>query len=300
LNSLLASAQQAYEELRGLFGSRSLSELKALTEDQRKRAMVLSYNLLRTIERANSLLTEYALDARPHSTPSAALEIFKREIGPREDELRSLFIDLLDLPDLEIDLTAIRAGVSTPIWNIFQTGIDWHARDQDPENPEDDLRAAESIISAAFFNPDDWYRNAQELQPIFGEDAERRVPINVRGRLSELYQSFILANYMAAIALARSIAEYSLVDRASRIGIDPYRTDREGRRRTKRLSVLVDLASAKLPKLASQMEEIVEYGNQILHPERRDKLLLAPSALRAWALRCVNSTRELVLALYLE
>jgi len=53
-------------------------------------------------------------------------------------------------------------------------------------------------------------------------------------------------------------------------------------------------------KFASQMEEIVECANRILHPARRDKLLLAPSALRSQSLRCVNSARDVVLALYIR
>jgi len=299
LNSLLASAKQQYQELRSLFIERTFSDFRDLSDATQRRALALSYNLLRIVERVEAILTAYVLDGRPRSAAAAALQFFKAEISPHEDELRTLLLDLLDLPDMEVNPAELRSATSTPIWNIFQTGIDFHAGNQGQERPNDDFRAAESIIASPFFNPDDWYRNARELQPILGEHAEKRIPINVRGRLSELYWSFILANYMAAIALARSILEYSLVDRASRLGIEPYATDRDGKRRTKRISVLVGIASERLPELSVRMEEIVECANQILHPTRNDKLLLAPSALRAQALRCVNSAREIAVALYL-
>jgi hypothetical protein len=65
LTSLLASSNQAHQELIGLFAGRPLTAPEGLTEDEGKPALVLCFDLLRTIERVNGLLILVPLPIAP-------------------------------------------------------------------------------------------------------------------------------------------------------------------------------------------------------------------------------------------
>jgi hypothetical protein len=172
--------------------------------------------------------------------------------------------------------------------------------DESGEFSEDNLKATERLIYSSFFQPDEWLRNADEIEPVLGDAAEQRIPSNIRIRLKELYRSFILGNYLSTIALARAVLEYALVDRSSSIGINPLSDDPHYPNRTRPLGMLVEDASEKRPELKLDMESIVDAGNKTLHPRKRDKLVLLPGALRDLALTSINSVRGVVVHLYLK
>ena len=141
--------------------------------------------------------------------------------------------------------------------------------------------------------------NADEIEPILGRAAEQRIPGNIRVRLRELYRSFILGNYLAAIALARAILGYALVNRSANIGINPFSDDPHNPNRVRKLGMLVEAASESRPELRLGMESIVDAGNQTLHPKKKDNLVRLPSALRHLALTSIKAVRGVVENLYL-
>jgi hypothetical protein len=133
-----------------------------------------------------------------------------------------------------------------------------------------------------------------------GKAAEQRIPNNIRIRLKELYRSFILGNHLAAIALARAVLEYALVDRSAKIGINPLSDDPRYPNRTRKLGMLVEDASENRPELKLDMKSIVDAGNKTLHPKKKDNLVLLPDALRGLALTSIKAVRRVVENLYLE
>ena len=165
---------------------------------------------------------------------------------------------------------------------------------------EKPLDAAGRLLFSSFFDPDQWMRNSYELHPVSGEGADRLAPSNIRVRVRELYRSFVLGNYLAAIALTRAILEYAIVDNAARLDINPDFTDQSGQMRTRRLRELVEDLSTRLPILRLPMETIIEAGNRTLHPKQKDRLVLLPDSLRDLALDTINAAREVVEQLYLR
>jgi hypothetical protein len=143
--------------------------------------------------------------------------------------------------------------------------------------------------------------NRDELHPVSGENTEQRLPSNIRIRISELYRSFILGNFLAALALSRAILEYALRENCPRLDIDAYRRiGRTSSKRARRLGELVQEVSEKLPVLKLSMETVVEAGNRALHPEKKDKLVLAPDQQHDLALKSVNAIRDVIEKLYLR
>ena len=89
------------------------------------------------------------------------------------------------------------------------------------------------------------------------------IPGNIRIRLKELYRSVILGIYLAAIALARAILEYSLVDRSKILGINAFSDDPRYPNRTRRLRSLVEDVSEKQAELQADMKAILDAGNTV-------------------------------------
>jgi hypothetical protein len=100
---------------------------------------------------------------------------------------------------------------------------------------------------------------------------------------------------MAAIALARSVLEYSILDNAKRLGLDPV--DPDNPRRTKKLGELVGELTLTHPGLDESMNYLVSQGNFVMHPERGNKILSYP-ARKAAALKCVDHIRRVTEELY--
>ena len=245
------------------------------------------------------LLRDATLEATPQSVARGSVRFYRNTLLPRRDALWILYLEFLELPDIEIDLSQVLPAPRTaPVWSILASGLDFWNLDPDAFPPED-LEATDRLLHSSFFQPDEWLRNAEELQPLLGESAGMRIPGNVRVRLREAYRSFILGNYLSAIALARAILEYSLVDRSRKLEIDPSAHDPRHPRRIKALSQIVDDASEKRPHLALHMGRILDAGNDTLHPKPKDKLALLPSAVRKLALSSVESIRTVVEDLYL-
>jgi hypothetical protein len=171
--------------------------------------------------------------------------------------------------------------------------------DDTEEFSEEALNATNRLIYSSFFRPDEWLRNADQIEPVLGVAAEQRIPSNVRIRLKELYRSFILGNYLSAIALSRAILEYALVDRSAKIGINSLSDDPRYPNRTRKLGLLVEDAGEQRPELKLDMESIVDAGNMTLHPKKKDNLVLLPGVLRDYALTSLKAVRGIVEKLYL-
>jgi|GEM_PF-1996044 len=301
LNSRLAECEQIYRRLAGVSPDFSTLDLANIPQERRRFFVTAIYYLLETVGVIEHLLKEVTLDSALQNIAPRSLEFYREKLSPNKERYERLLLELLDLPEVEIDPKEFPPEYeNNPVWNILVSGLDYWEMDESGTFSEDALNATNRFLYSSFFRPDEWLRNADSLEPVLGKAAENKIPGNIRIRLKELYRSFILGNYLAAIALARAILEYSLVDRSTNIGINAYSEDPRHPNRTRRLRSLVDDVSERRPELQEDMEAILDAGNRTLHPKKKDKLAFLPKALHDLAIRSTISARRVVEKLYLD
>lgn len=301
LNSRLAECEQIYKRLEGVGADLATQDLSKIPQDRRRFFATALYELLRAIDAVEHLLKGVSFDGAIQNVASHPLQIYRDVLAPNRKRIERLFVELLGLPDVELDPKEFRPdSEGSPVWNILVSGLDFWEMDDSGVYSKDDLKATDRLIYSSFFRPDEWLRNADELEPILGKAAEQRIPSNIRIRLKELYRSFILSNYLSAIALARAVLEYALIDRSAKIGINPFSDDPRYPNRTRKLGRLVEDVSEKRPELKLDMEAIVDAGNKTLHPKKKDNLALLPRTLHNLALTSVKAVRRVVEDLYLD
>lgn len=167
----------------------------------------------------------------------------------------------------------------------------------------------QQVVKKRYFNPDAWAANEAELHSIFVTRKVDSIVAHVRGRLDEIYDSFVFGNYMSAIALSRCLLEYALKDKKplleSRLAKQGGSLDREIKERTGKsykwtdsrikISHRVKIVALVFPELKKSMEKIRCYGNGIMHPEKR----VFPLA-RIQAKECFDAVSEVIGTLYSE
>jgi hypothetical protein len=130
-------------------------------------------------------------------------------------------------------------------------------------------RAAEILDSKLIqFEPDAWLDRVGNISPVRTSRNGDALPGHVRLRLEELYRAYVFGLWLSVLALSRAILEYSLLDNLFKFKIEPvWPPDRDGRRRGKRLSHLIDEVAEYLPNLKQPMTLLRDYGNEYLHPK---------------------------------
>ncbi len=298
LNSSLAECEQIYRNLENLIHDPSAIDVTELAKEQREIFSGALLYLNDVVESVEELLKQVTLDGAIQNIADRPLRFYREELAPKKAKIEKLLLELLEISVVTIEQNDLRPDSDkTPVWNVLVSGLDFWEADESGVFTVRDIKATNRLVYSPFFRPDEWLKNVDELKPVLGGDAERKIPGSVRVRLKELYQSVILGNYLAAIALARAIMEYALVDKGSRIGI--CTADSRYPERTKRLYLLVEDTSEKLPELKIDMESVLEAGNQTLHPRKKEKLALLPNYVRKLAFDSVESTRQIVEKLYL-
>jgi hypothetical protein len=266
--------------------------LSKIPQERRRFFATAFYDLLRAIDAVAHLLNEVSLDSATQNVAPQPLQLYRDQLAPHRKRLERLLIGLLGFPNVELNPKEFRpVSAGNPVWNMLVSGLDFWEMDESGEFAEDDLKATHRLLYSSFFQPDEWLRNADEIEPVLGEAAEQRIPSNIRIRLKELYRGFILGNHLSAIALARAVLEYALIDRSAKIGINPLSDDPRYPHRTRKLWMLVEDASENRPELKLDMESIVDAGNKTLHPKKKDNLVLLPGTLRDLALTSIRAGR---------
>ena len=301
LNSKLTECEQIYRRLESIVPDFSLAASSMIPVERRRFFTTGLYYLLNTIEDVEHLLRQVMLDGALQNIAPRPLQFYREDFAPNRENCEHLLADLMELHEIELDKKEFPPDYETaPIWNILISGLDFWEMDDSGQFSPKDLKTTETLIYSPFFNPDEWMRNLTELEPILGPAATEKIPSNIRIRVKELYSSFVLGNYLSAVALARAILEYTLVDRATRIGISAYSEDRRYPNRTRRLRELVEDVSKIVPELRPDMETVLDAGNRTLHPKKKDKVVLLPNHLRILAEDSVASVRTIVEKLYLH
>jgi uncharacterized protein DUF4145 len=159
------------------------------------------------------------------------------------------------------------------------------------------LSDKQRLFLLPLFEPDLWLARHREIGPFLLERKTRNVPSHVRRRVREVQNAFVVGNFLAAVALARSILEYALIDRAASLGYEPYESYM-GKRRVNRLGDLVEAASNARPIIGEAMEHVREIGNRVLHPRKDYDVIGFPNLLERDAFDCIRAIREVLVELY--
>jgi hypothetical protein len=301
LNSLLVEAEDIYNTLESAGIDLADLDGSAIPKDKLCFFSMSFYILYDAINGIARLLKRVHLDTAIQNADPERLKFYRDKLLPNRKGLERLIMRLLDLPDTELSSKEMLPfPTGNPVWNVLVSGLDYWEDNYSDEFTKDDIESAERLLYSSFFRPDEWLKNADDIEPIFGKAAENTIPSNVRIRLKELYRSFILGNHLSAIALARAILEYALIDKSAKLGINAFSSDPRYPNRTRKLGMLVEDAAEKRPELEIDMESIVEAGNQTMHPRKGDNLVLLPNALRKLAFTSICSVRRVIEDLYID
>jgi hypothetical protein len=316
INSALAQLRQAFERVRALGDFKSLGE--ALPTGARREALDNDLMQIYVVSRhlREAIQKRVASDSLPVAQLGPELwQFYEKEFLPNEEALHALYFHSLfaelDLSTVIEDLGTTSDGSSgseemaeTPerqvdaafsmgmclVRDKFEDNLPWWGLD------EDGVRKAELIQSASFFTPEEWSRNLADLRPIITDRPLKNHPIHVRVRLVEIGRSFIFGNWLAVLALCRSLLEYALINQATSRGIEAFEVVR-GERRSRRLADLIEEYSERIPELALPMNTINEFGNHVMHPKKSYDVIRFPNIMRSNSLQAIDALRSVLAVL---
>jgi len=176
-----------------------------------------------------------------------------------------------------MDAPSVKSQDGRRLRDTFEKGIAQVA-ELLAENRDSELKAryspeeASEIINSRLiqFNPDAWRGRASHLAPVRVGNINLVLPSHLRLRLQEIYRTYVFGCWISTVSLCRSALEYALLDNGPRLEVDTrWPPDREGRRRDKRLSDLIDDYAQMLPDMAGDLDSLRELGNAYLHPKAK-------------------------------
>ncbi|WP_303293825.1 hypothetical protein [Marinobacter sp. ST-43] len=315
INHLLAFVRQELKEVLKISSLEDL-DLSSLEEGQ---AELIKGKLLR-IDHAARKVRNYLQGGVANSEvplfsgSKSLLTYFENEYQPRADVIRNIAIfgdakgvtleDLLAESGLTLGELSGSSKKSTPILDAFDLATERLEDLLDYDPPEhleymadEELVALKELVSAKFFEPDEWHANMKELKPVVSSRRSDMLPYHVRVRIKEIYRSFIFGNWQSVAAMSRGVVEYALIDRAGSLGYEAYENDRSGKGRPKSLRYLIGHAGEILPHVATDMDAIREYGNEVMHPEKTKKMRTLPLS-RKQAIDCIDRVKRVLEAVY--
>lgn len=315
INHLLAFVRQ---ELNEVLKISSLEDLD-LSSLEKGQAELMKRKLLRIDHAARKVRKELEGEVAKSDVPlfsgsKSLLSFFEREYEPRADVIRNIAVfgdakgitleDLLAESGLTLGDWSGSSQKSTPILDAFDLATERLEDLLDYDPPEhleymadEELVALKELVSAKFFEPDEWHANMKELKPVVSSRRSDMLPHHVRVRIKEIYRSFIFGNWQSVAAMSRGVMEYALIDRASSLGYEAYEDGRSGKGRPMKLGYLIDHAGKILPLVASDMDKIREYGNEVMHPEKTKKMRAFPLS-RKQAIDCIDRVKRVLEAVY--
>ena len=280
INAEIALAQQAHRKLSAMRPPALVSSWRP-DETQKKEYVRLAEKVTNLIDKLGALEARQLLsEGKIHSFIPESLFTFVRDtLRPDEVAIRGA-LDFLDpegklLRDFLGDMNR-PSGLGQHVRSTFEQGLQeiYNLIDRNPDLDLDERffpdTAYEVLESKLItFEPDAWLDRAGELSPVRTGNQNLVLPAHVRLRLEELYRTYIFGCWLSVLSISRAILEYSLLDNASKFGIETsWPPDQYGKRREKKLSHLIEDISPVLPNVAMQMSKIRDFGNDYLHPKR--------------------------------
>lgn len=122
------------------------------------------------------------------------------------------------------------------------------------------------VLGSAFFRPKQWVDNFRALRPVI---TTSKLPPEIRRRTKEIFDAFVIGNYISVLLLCRGVLEFALIDRGEVLGISVYSGKARTQSNIRKLEYLVADAKEKRPSLGEAMDEIRLQGNTYAHPRRK-------------------------------
>jgi hypothetical protein len=167
---------------------------------------------------------------------------------------------------------------------------------EDHFSPDDADELLESRLIQ--FDPDAWKERALTLSPVRVGRVNLVLPGPIRFRLEEIYRTFVFGCWISVTSLCRATLEYGLLDNASRLGVaTQWPADRDGKKRNKRLSDMIEEYANLIPSMRPNLENLRDLGNAYLHPKAdrtNRKLLDSRQADACQAIYALGPTLEAV------
>jgi len=307
LNRHLAECEQLYRRVQSLSGwdFADWSTLNLNDVDSKREALLLKTlsMLLRSFDVVESTLVEIMLDSPRQDIAEKPLQFYRIYLRPNRQKLIGLKFKLIfepaELRRLWSESTQLKNKEEIkPILSLLDDSVYFYRQiDEDDKFDglftEEQFDTVELLLRSPFFKPDEWLRNIKSLEPILGKGSDKP-PRHIKDRLIELYRSYALANYVAVMALSRSILEYTLRDKSKKLGMQP---DPKGE---VPLGHLVGQAVQGVPDLKNDMDLIVEYGNRSMHPKKDEKIFFLPEAVHENALDSIRAVCRVVEQIYMR
>lgn len=321
INSYLSASKQFFEKVVSRVPQAEFTTKTTFTDSERAVLKELLFKLIFCIDEIEKILRESILSKEiPIQLASNNLSTFYNEkLLPSELDIRHLYsevdpqeitinfrgteeiIRLHPPPDRRKRFSPDEILIGENVTGLISHAVDMYEgeiREWD-ECPfdEDDLEKARKLVDAAFFQPNHWLSNAELLKPVLSENVSA-IPWHVKLRLKEIYQSFLFGNWMAVFSLSRSVLEYALINKSASLGINAYKNNGNAWG----VRELVNKASKVIekPDISQAMDSIVERGNWVMHPKKKEKLIQSPLALRDKAYESVTSLRAVISELYVH
>lgn len=309
LNITLTLAKQAYDELAHLAPLPELEQFEFGTGPKRERIEELLKKLNTYINSIQRMLSKHVTDSSKApilSVPPLLRTFYNEVILPYGRSLQRAYFEIAGLSILFDLLNDPIDGKPKPLMlNAISWGLErWNDMLEEDESSEwyergFNIEGAQDLVAMPWFQPDEWSQNLKFLQPILVDRSPQVMRNHVHYRLTEIYRAFAHGLWMAAIALSRSLVEFSLKANAPRLGIVITYTRAGGRPDDKSLKSLGEEVACALPALATSIETVRETGNRILHPKKQD-VISHPKVMRDEALNCIRAARLIVETLYSE
>ncbi len=309
LSRQIALAKQHFEELTKVASIDALTrrEYGSGAKRQHLEELLRKLNsLLTAIERSQSTQLDAEDETPLVELSSGVRDFYTKTLEPNVPKIRDAYWDISGLSELNELLKGIEIPKNrTPIAEAVGWAVERWVTMLDEGEMEEwldrgfDLDGAIEILNKRFFAPDRWLDNLRLLRPVFIDQPRARIPAHVQYRLREIYRAFTFGLWMSAIALSRSVTEYSIIHNASRLGIEATR-ERKGRREFKPFGLLIAEVVTARPELRVPLEIVKETGDRILHPKKkRDvEIISMPKVMRDEALACITQSRVVIESLY--
>ncbi|MFT4805367.1 MAG: hypothetical protein ACJASF_002530 [Vicingaceae bacterium] len=304
-----ALAIQKYRELQSILNGESINAVTNLREPQKKeRAILLLHDL-----------QKYLMNVDKHFQKASVKLIPVMEFGPSHARFLSeelipnaqLIIDTVwetfdsnkfyglpllgNLPTLNIGRNSNdenTVSYSGALNDLVDFWLNTLAEDEKDEY-YDFIRACidlREIINGEWFDPDTWSRRQVNLRPILlPSGTTDRLRDHIRIRISEIYRTYIFGQFMASVALSRTLLEFVLNQNAMKLGISLI--NEKGWEKS--LHQIINDLEEKYPDLYEHAEAIREHGNMVIHPKKRS-IVSFPRVLEKEALTCIEHVVEIV------
>ena len=197
------------------------------TDEERGEYIGLARGILRyyaRIKRENNLSVsgEAKVEQR---LPPAALSYLRTNV---EHRIRHIEKALQHLDPNNPPMEHSQGGVH--IRDALEVGLGYILAQEDPQYRDDWLPSIDAALEHLFredrsertlidFDPDAWIERMGDLRAIRIAQGRANIPKEVSHRLYEVYRTYVLGSWLSVIALARSVLEYALHDRAPAFNI---------------------------------------------------------------------------------